>query len=136
MFPQLSTNMKKRKLKGDFIQTATYRKHRTTRSQESELDLDARGYPTGKDCTVWATYDLRQAEIIRNALLTQHIGCKLKETSLDGKTLHLLRVTGERELEEAMDFIWKDKGGLRLTPDWSYSDGEVNKSFEMWLSGH
>jgi hypothetical protein len=118
------------------MEVAILNNRQTHRRQENELDLDTRGYPTGKDGTVWATFDLRQAEIIRNALLTQHIGCKLKETSLDGKKLYLLRVADERELEEAMDFIWKDKGGLRLTPDWSYSDGEVNKSFEMWLSGH
>ncbi|HET6273990.1 MAG TPA: hypothetical protein VFG32_13510 [Bacteroidota bacterium] len=121
--------MKKRKSQEDI-------NHQTTRSPENKFELDTTGYPTGKDGTVWATYDLRQAEIIRNALLTQHIGCKLKEIRLAGKALHFLHVAGEKELEEAMGFIWRDASGLRLKPDWSYADGEVNKSFELWLSGH
>ena len=124
--------MKRRGRKRD-----SYRKRHTTRSTAlAELSLDTRGYPTGKDGAVWATFDLRQAEIIRNALLAQRIACELRDVKPDGNTLYLLRVADEKESEEAMDFIWKDKGGLRLTPDWSYSDGEVNKSFEMWLSGH
>jgi len=129
--------MKKRKPQRNVIQTTTYRKHRTTRSTElTTLSLDTRGYPTGKDGAVWATFDLRQAEIIRNALLAQRIACELRDIKPDGNTLYLLHVADKRGLEEAMDFIWKDKGGLRLTPDWNYADGEINKSFELWLSGH
>ena len=121
--------MKKRKSQEDI-------NHQTTRSPENKLELDTTGYPTGKDGTVWATYDLRQAEIIRNALLAQRIACELRDIKPDGNTLYLLHVADKRGLEEAMDFIWKDKGGLRLTPDWNYADGEINKSFELWLSGH
>jgi hypothetical protein len=128
--------MKKRKLEGEFRKTATRRRgKKTPKSEPAKIPLDARGYPTGKDGTVWATFDLRQAEIIRNALLTQRIACELRNSKLDGKALYLLRLAGEGELEEAMQFIWKDKGGLRLLPDWSYREGEVNKSFERWLSG-
>lgn len=126
--------MKKRKLEGKVTQTAIRRRGKKT-SEPAKISLDARGYPTGKDGTVWATFDIRQAEIIRNALLTQRIACELRNTKLDGKALYLLRLDGERELEEAMEFIWKDKGGLRLLPDWSYRKGEVNRSFERWLNG-
>jgi hypothetical protein len=99
------------------------------------LSLDTQGYPTGNDGIVWGTFDLRQAEVIRNALLTQSIACELGSTKFDGKPLHVLRVADGRESQEAMDFIWRDKGGLRLAPDWSYADGEANRSFELWLSG-
>ena len=102
---------------------------------ENVLHLDTEGYPTGQDGAVWATYDLRQAEIIRNALLTQRIACELREVQFDGKSLHLLHVTGDRESSEAMDFIWKDASGLRLKPDWHYPDGSANKSFAGWLNG-
>jgi hypothetical protein len=106
------------------------------RSPVDALDLDADGYPTGNDGTVWATFDFRQADIIRNALLTQRITCELKEMKTHDKPLHLLHIADVMELAEAIDFIWRDNGGLRLQPDWSYADGEINKSFEQWLSGH
>lgn len=102
---------------------------------ELVLSLDTNGHPSGKDSIVWATYDLRQAEIIRNALLTQRISCGQREMKLDGKMLHLLHVADEGELNEAMDFIWRDSSGLRLKPDWKYPEGTVNKSLEGWLSG-
>ena len=128
--------MKRKDRKGDITKAATDRKHRTIRGRElAKLSLDPRGYPTGKDGTVWATFDLWQAEIVRNTLLAQHIACELGDMKLDGKTLNLLRVADERGLEEAMDFIWRDKGGLRLMPDWSYPKGSPNRSFEQWLSG-
>jgi hypothetical protein len=129
--------MKNRKGKGDTRRTATRRKRKTTRSSKlPRLSLDTRGYPTGQHGIVWATYDHRQADIIRNALLTQRIACELKTTKLDGRMLYLLGVADERGVEEAMDFVWRDKGGLRLIPDWSYMEGETNRSFEQWLNGH
>jgi hypothetical protein len=107
----------------------------TGRKPEKEIELDSTGYPTGKNGIVWGTFDVRQAEIIRNALLTQRIVCELRERKLNNTTLHLLHVADEREMHEAMEFIWKDAGGLRLKPDWSYPEGIVNKSFKGWLNG-
>lgn len=110
--------------------------HQTGRGPVAELELDTNGYPTGNDGTVWATFDVRQADIIRNALLTQRISCELKEVKTKTKPLYVLRIADVMELAEAMDFIWRESSGLRLKPDWSYADGEINKSFEQWLGGH
>jgi hypothetical protein len=99
------------------------------------LSLDKNGYPTGEDGTVWATYDLRQAETIRNALIAQHIDCTLKEGNLRRKILYLLHVGGGKELDDAMNFVWRDSGGLRLQPDWHYSIGSENESFDKWING-
>ena len=41
----------------------------------------------------------------------------------------------ESDISEAINFVWKSDTGLRLKPDWSYPEGELNKSFEQWLSG-
>lgn len=85
---------------------------------------------------MWATFDFKQADIIRNVLLTQRITCELKEMKTNDRQLHLLRIADVADLAEAMDFIWRESSGLRLKPDWSYADGEINKSFEQWLGGH
>lgn len=106
------------------------------RGPVNELDLDTNGYPTGNDGTVWATYDLQQAETIRNALVALHITCALKERKLRSAVLYLLHISDGKDLSDAMDFIWREDSGLRLKPDWGYVDGETNKSFERWLSGH
>ncbi len=84
----------------------------------------------------WGTYDLRQAEIIQNTLLAQHINCELKKIALQDLDMFLISITNEREIEVAIEFIWKSNSGLRLKPDWSYHEDEPNKSFELWLSGH
>jgi hypothetical protein len=129
--------MKKRKVKGDTTRSVTRQKKKTLRGRvRAKLSLNARGYPTGKDSIVWATYDHRQADIIRNALLTQGIACELGTAQLEGKRVYFLRVSDERGMEEAIDFVWRDKGGLRLVPDWGYPTGVMNKSFEQWLGGH
>ncbi len=101
----------------------------------SELDLDSNGYPTGNDGTVWATFDLRQAETVRNALGAQHIGCTLKEAGIRRMTLYLLKVQDVMELAEAMEFVWRGPSGLRLQPDWHYSIGSENASFNKWING-
>ena len=48
----------------------------------------------------------------------------------------LLNITNDSDIIDAIDFIWRSKTGLRLKPDWTYSEDEKNKSFEQWLSGH
>ncbi len=109
--------------------------HHTNRIAELGLSLDPKGYPTGKDDIVWATFDLRQAETIRNALMAQQVDCTVKEKNLLRKVLYLLHVGDEKEIEEAIDFIWREASGLRLRPDWHYSMGGENESFDKWING-
>ncbi len=90
---------------------------------------------SGIDGFVWATYDLRQAEIIRNALLALQINTEIiKKIHSTNSEVYLMKAANENEIEEAVDFIWKSDSGLRLKPDWSYPEGEPNESFEQWLS--
>ncbi len=107
-------------------------------SIELSISFDENYFLLGKDGIVWATYDLRQAEIIQNTLLAQHINCEVKriDLELELKSMFLLSISNDNDINTATDFIWKTDSGLRLIPDWSYPAGEVNKSFEMWLSGH
>jgi hypothetical protein len=100
-----------------------------------EMTLDENEFLSGKNGVVWATYDIRQAEIIQSTLLAQHINCEINKISFDDEVLFLIIITNNIEVQNAIDFIWKGDGGLRLTPDWRYSPGETNKSFEQWLSG-
>lgn len=100
------------------------------------ISFDENEFLTGKDNTVWATYDLRQAEIIQNTLLAQNIGSEIKKIDLGKKEISLIYLTSNSDIIDAVDFIWKSDSGLRLKPDWSYPSGETNKSFEQWLSGH
>ncbi len=90
----------------------------------------------GKEGIVWATYNIRQAEIIRNALLELYINSEIHEVPFFNDNMHLIKVTNLEEINDAADFIWRSGSGLRLKPDWNYAEGENNKSFELWLSGH
>lgn len=101
-----------------------------------ELTLDENEFLSGKNGVVWATYDSRQAEIIQSTLLAQHINCEINKISFDNEVLFLIIITNKIEVQDAIDFIWKNKDGLRLSPDWHYGKDEINKSFELWLSGH
>jgi hypothetical protein len=100
------------------------------------ISYDEEDFLSGKNGIVWATYDLRQAEILHRALLAQDINTEIKKTDLENRELFLIKVTGPSDQKEAIDFIWKSDGGLNLKPDWTYSENETNKSFEQWLSGH
>ncbi len=84
---------------------------------------------------VWATLSISQAEIIQSTLLAQHINSEIKTISIEEKLLFALRVMNERDIEDAVNFIWQSRDGLRLKPDWVYPAGEKNKSFEQWLGG-
>ena len=84
---------------------------------------------------MWATYSMRQAEIIHNTLLAQNINSEINNINIGKEKLFLLKVTNQPDINEAIDFIWKGGSGLNLKPDWTYSEGETNKSFEQWLSG-
>ena len=105
-------------------------------SVEITISFNENEFISGKDGVVWATYNSRQAEIIRNALLALQINSEIHEIQSSNDNIHLIKVTSEKEINDAVDFIWRGSSGLRLKPDWSYSEGETNKSFELWLSGH
>ena len=104
-------------------------------SVELTLSIEENDFLSGKDGIVWATYDLRQAEIIQSALLAQHISSEVSLINLQNKSIQILRIINETDVSDAIDFIWRNNNGLRLKPDWSYREGDVNKSFEQWLSG-
>lgn len=98
------------------------------------ISLDENSLLSGQYGIVWATYDLRQAEVITNALLAQNIVSALGKIELDYCIMWLTKVNNKEETGEAIDFIWRKEGGLRLKPDWTYPHGELNKSFEKWLN--
>lgn len=103
---------------------------------ELTISFDENDFLSGRDGIVWATYDLRQAEIIQNTLIAQHINCEVKMIVIQAQDLFLVIITNEKELNVVADFIWRGESGLRLKPDWSYPPGTANKSFEQWLNGH
>lgn len=98
------------------------------------FSIDENDFLLGNNGIVWATYDLRQSEIIQNALLAQHISSQVKTIAFEEIKLFLISITNEKDINDAIDFIWKAKSGLRLKPDWDYPEGETNRSFEQWLS--
>ncbi len=105
-------------------------------SVELTFSFEENDFLSGVNGNVWATYDLRQAEIIQNTLLAQNINSEMKSIFLGNREMFLIIIVNNSDLNDALDFIWRGKTGLRLKPDWTYPDGENNKSFEQWLSGH
>jgi hypothetical protein len=99
------------------------------------ISFEENDFLTGKSGIVWATYDLRQSEIIQNTLVAQQISSEVKRIGFDGQEIFLVRITNEADVNDAIDFIWRSDGGLRLKPDWTYPNRETNKSFELWLNG-
>ena len=102
---------------------------------ELTISLNNDDFLCGKNEIVWATYDMRQAEIIRSTLLAQNINTEINNINIGNKKLFLINVTNKSDEKDAIDFIWKSESGLNLKPDWAYPKGETNKSFEQWLSG-
>jgi len=98
-----------------------------------EISLDEQTLLSGEYGIVWATYDTRQAEVLSNALLAQSISSVIGKIELDKATLLLIRIVNEKDICEAMDFIWRKDSGLRLKPDWTHAEGESNRSFEQWV---
>ena len=90
---------------------------------------------SGEYGIVWASWDLRQAEVLHNALLAQNITSAIGEVELDEGFLLLIIIDNQKHIAEALDFIWRKEAGLRLKPDWTYPAGEPNRSFEKWLNG-
>lgn len=103
---------------------------------EEKAGAEVQQLCSGKDGIVWATYNPKQAEVIRNALLAQHIHAEIMEQARCAKILHLVSVMDPADTEAAIDFIWRSESGLVLKPDWNYPAGECNKSFERWVSGN
>ena len=102
---------------------------------ELNISFDENDFLSGKNGIVWATYDIRQAEIIQNTLLAQNIYSDIKRMHLSKEELFLIKIANETDISDSIDFIWRNNSGLRLKPDWIYPKGEINKSFEQWLSG-
>jgi hypothetical protein len=102
---------------------------------ELSISFDENDFLSGKDGIVWGTYDLRQAEIIQNTLLAQNIYSEIRKIYIGNKEMFLIKIANESDIADSIDFIWRNNTGLRLEPDWIYPRGEINKSFEEWLSG-
>jgi hypothetical protein len=102
---------------------------------ELNISFDENDFLSGKNGIVWATYDLRQAEIIQNTLTAQNIYSEVKRIQITNYEMFLLMIDSENDIVDSIDFIWKSSTGLRLKPDWHFQDGEINQSFELWLSG-
>jgi hypothetical protein len=100
-----------------------------------DVTLDENALLSGEYGIVWATWDLRQAEVLYNALLAQNIASDIGKVELEDQILLLIKIHRTSDVADAMDFIWRKEGGLRLKPDWSYADGKPNESFEKWLNG-
>jgi hypothetical protein len=101
-----------------------------------ELSYNDHDFMSGKDGVVWATYNLQQAEMIRDTLFIQMIPSYIEEIGLDDFQLFQIVVQDRSQVSQAMDFIWRSNDGLRLQPDWVYPDGEANDSFEKWMNGN
>ena len=100
------------------------------------ISFQENDFLAGKSGVVWATYDLRQAEIIQNTLVAQNINAEIKKLLVSKTVLYLLKIISATDINDASDFIWKSDNGLRLKPDWCYEQGQKNKSFEQWLGEH
>lgn len=99
-----------------------------------DVALDEKIILSGSHGIVWGTFNQRQAEVLSNALLAQKIASVTGIIELEEGNLLLIRIDNDKDIGEAIDFIWRKEDGLRLKPDWSYADGEPNKSFEKWLN--
>ena len=98
------------------------------------LTYDPADFINGSNGIVWATYSLLQVETIKNALLVQNVFSEIRISNLEDKYLYLIFIQNPKEIEKAIDFIWRDEAGLRLKLDWYYSINKENESFNKWLS--
>ncbi|MEE9429990.1 MAG: hypothetical protein V3V16_03055 [Melioribacteraceae bacterium] len=101
---------------------------------EITLTYNDSDFLNGTNGIVWATYSRIQVETIKNALLVQNIFSEIRISNLEEKRLYLIFIQNQDEMEKAIDFIWREKAGLRLKLDWHYSANNENESFSKWLS--
>ncbi len=101
-----------------------------------ELNYNDYEFLSGKDGVVWATYNLHQAEMIRDSLFIQMLPSHITEIQMDDFRMYQIIVPEKSHISQAMDFIWRSNDGLRLQPDWAYPVGESNASFEKWMNGN
>ena len=99
------------------------------------ISIDEQALVSGEYGIVWASGDLRQAEVLQNSLLAMNIPSAIGKIELNEGLLLLIIIDNKKDIDEALDFIWRKETGLRLKPDWTYPAGESNKSFEKWLNG-
>lgn len=97
-----------------------------------EIHFDEKVLVSGNHGIVWATYHQHQAEVLQNALLAQNITSDIGKVELEDQLLLLIKIHNVNDVNDAMDFIWRKESGMRLKPDWSYHEGEVNTSFYQW----
>lgn len=102
---------------------------------ELSVAFNENDFISGRDGIVWASYDQRQIDIIKNALFAQNIIAEVQNLKLGNHKMFVMIISNNKDLTEAIDFIWRSKTGLRLKPDWTYPNGNINESFELWLSG-
>lgn len=84
---------------------------------------------------VWATYDHVQAETIQDALSVQNICSRFELMEMDEWRLIQISIPNPEDVQKAIDFIWRDRSGMRLKPDWWYSADNANSSFKKWTNG-
>lgn len=102
---------------------------------EIDISINEHSLVSGEYGIVWATRDQRQAEVLTNALLAQNIATEVGKIELEEGNLLLIIIDNKKDTAEAVDFIWRKEGGLKLKPDWKYPEGTPNASFEKWLNG-
>ncbi len=100
------------------------------------ISFDENDFLSGNDGIVWGSYDLKQIEIIKNALSAQNIITEIITKSLENRKIQLLVVKDKNDIKDSINFIWRSNTGLCLKPDWSYPDHTTNLSFEQWLIGN
>ena len=101
---------------------------------EISLSYNDVDFLKGSNGIVWETHSRFQVETIKNALLAQNIFNEIKESNLEDKKLYQIFIHDMDEIEKAIDFIWREKAGLRLKLDWQYAANKENESFNKWLS--
>lgn len=101
---------------------------------ELSVSIDLNDLISGVDGFVWATKNYSQAEIICNAIKVQNVELEIIKAEFENTIFHLIRIVNGKDIESVIDFIQKDKSGLRLKPDWNYPEGNVNLSFDQWIN--
>ena len=64
----------------------------------------------------------------------QNVFSEIRISNLENKNLYLIFIENPKEIEKAIDFIWRDEAGLKLKLDWYYPINKENESFNKWLS--